>query len=1260
LRPCHLTALIPEVADLIRELFDFDFLSTENTRIVFRALMQEFRKPGVQAYYAFYYLKAILYDRSENFKTSVQNLIIEVLGADFGRLISKLKAISESHIESNESARVPVNDSASDSGDSEAQEETAQDLKAPSEELPRTVESPIQTLGEGDYCYIAYCLMLLGHCSVDNEIVRTHIRTLDLLSSMADIFTANKQRHGLVSSVLQVINAAYPGSALSQEEAQCLATGLGAVLDITEEVLQREAEMVNVIFSNLYAMAPMRGMVPLSSKSSHMQSGQSEALKLLQFLLNGSPRDIPSGIVVSLPAALMLLEHSGTDNSHLKQRFLKLLPRIAALFEKASDDEGTFDLSLCRAKLQAARMEDPLAAVLVASSFQSLSQLKNMGNLLTSRPSFTSQLAQVYTALRKNNSMFLDIENSMGFRFLAMIKGEKFTRACKCLKKLMNRVRNFSFFVTAGGFTNFLWNNSLRSIELKTFIESGMMLDSFMKLFEDKRMKSDVAILYFINSVLENQPADLVIAVKDQLVQQLLDKELLSTIVRELNNSIKVIIATKDASLPVSSYMPLLSRFDYKTFGEDSRRVELIGYIGVLVRSYLLLLQRFCDNCNLPMQNYMRTQGGTEDVNLVKLVMDYLCTISSLENGNLAESQLQLSANESLKALIEFATGPCIDNQTLIGRYVPLYIAFNKLFDTPPDSYYAWQEGCAEAWEDKYTQLRATGVKLLQVLLEGSPNTEVVKCMDKFLLKDLLLDNIKRVYCIYVKRHRTQVTTEDPCVKAILPLVKNALEEACFLITLLSKNESQKLQEVTRDVEDLEAFKEFYTAYIGYVEIDMPSQDSTAQLRDIYFVIPFKCKFLPYETAKSLILDANHDTHQDLVEGLLKAAKSCKAEMEYHQVISRSPKHEYMLSQWRHFKIASLVVVFAINFTLLVASDQDYYEALVWDSWTSFIAVLLFGVIQVVLYVAGTALYVLDAFPKISAEAVDEGISMEELGVQPDRDSQMQRYRESLKAEETNESEVIVWPKVLTDIKLDIAYVLLSLLAIYLPVFYPLLLFQIFAHIADLRTVLQAITQNKVQLLYTAIFGLIVLFCVTSICFVNYSSTFDIKENNMSCEGLLECYLSVINQGFRSGGGLGDALGAPAKEDRTQFWTRMVFDFCFFIVISVILLQIIFGIILDAFGDMRDKRGDLLEDINSKCFICGTPRSDLELYGKGWKYHFQSEHSPYAYLSFLVYLLDKDVADCSGVEKWAKEKLGKVDTTFLPCTSKLLAQRKLS
>ena len=352
-----------------------------------------------------------------------------------------------------------------------------------------------------------------------------------------------------------------------------------------------------------------------------------------------------------------------------------------------------------------------------------------------------------------------------------------------------------------------------------------------------------------------------------------------------------------------------------------------------------------------------------------------------------------------------------------------------------------------------------------------------------------------------------------------------------------------------------------------------------------------------------------------------------------------------------------LTMLFLTNLMLLVASEPEYYMHFVWDSWISYIAVLLFGIGQIVLYTAGTVFYVLDAKPTLLAEEEDEGISMEDLAVQTDRDDQEQKYKEALsRAEDTQQAPTAQWPKLVLAVKLDIFYLLVSLVAIPFPMFYPMLLFQIFAHVPELRTVLQAITQNKVQLLYTGIFGLIVLFCMTIICFVHYRDSFVLTDNDMTCDGMLECYLSVVNQGLRAGGGLGDVLGAPEKEG-WGFWTRMAFDFLFFIAISVILLQIIFGIILDAFGDMRDKRGDLLEDINSVCFVCGKGRSDLELYGKGWTYHFQNEHSPYAYLSFFIYLLDKDTSDCSGVEKFAKEKLVKIDTTFLPSTSKLLALR---
>jgi len=43
-----------------------------------------------------------------------------------------------------------------------------------------------------------------------------------------------------------------------------------------------------------------------------------------------------------------------------------------------------------------------------------------------------------------------------------------------------------------------------------------------------------------------------------------------------------------------------------------------------------------------------------------------------------------------------------------------------------------------------------------------------------------------------------------------------------------------------------------------------------------------------------------------------------------------------------------------------------------------------------------------------------------------------------------------------------------------------------------------------------------------------------------------------------------------------------------------VLLNIIFGIIIDTFGDLRDERNDLEAEILTKCYICGQDKSDLE------------------------------------------------------------------
>jgi hypothetical protein len=72
---------------------------------------------------------------------------------------------------------------------------------------------------------------------------------------------------------------------------------------------------------------------------------------------------------------------------------------------------------------------------------------------------------------------------------------------------------------------------------------------------------------------------------------------------------------------------------------------------------------------------------------------------------------------------------------------------------------------------------------------------------------------------------------------------------------------------------------------------------------------------------------------------------------------------------------------------------------------------------------------------------------------------------------------------------------------------------------------------------------------------------------------MIHCLMFVINLGMRSGGGIGDALEQISYQNDSQlFYGRFFFDLSFFILIIIILLNIIFGIIIDTFAELRDEK----------------------------------------------------------------------------------------
>ena len=130
----------------------------------------------------------------------------------------------------------------------------------------------------------------------------------------------------------------------------------------------------------------------------------------------------------------------------------------------------------------------------------------------------------------------------------------------------------------------------------------------------------------------------------------------------------------------------------------------------------------------------------------------------------------------------------------------------------------------------------------------------------------------------------------------------------------------------------------------------------------------------------------------------------------------------------------------------------------------------------------------------------------------------------------------------------------------------------------------------------TFILGMILMYFFTIFGFLFFRNQFKGERDVLECESMLTCFAVTVNEGLRAGGGLGDYL-TPQNILDPYFVSRTFYDLTFFLVkelyifqyclksvlsflaitllfalmirvqvISVILLNIIFGIILDTFA----------------------------------------------------------------------------------------------
>lgn len=588
-------------------------------------------------------------------------------------------------------------------------------------------------------------------------------------------------------------------------------------------------------------------------------------------------------------------------------------------------------------------------------------------------------------------------------------------------------------------------------------------------------------------------------------------------------------------------------------------------------------------------------------------------------------AQMNLLTAAIIKTLIEAIIGPCLETQTFVGNFAMLHLTFNKILEM------AW----TQRQEATYKQLYDSCVDLLLALLDGEPADSVLQALSSFLDFDMLFSHLKNIYSILRTQAEPEAELKQTGINIFMLLLK---------WSYISLYPVDALKNFSLNSPDSGYF-EYFIKCVGYVEIDTtPDDGKEIVLKSIYFPIPENLKYMTLESKNELLFDVDRNNQKDQIHDFLQREEIWRMELDHQKTLKGFKAVSVVTQHWRLYGQVAYTILLMNSLYLLFATTGQFtlsgveVEGNIWKLRM----LRLLGSAQLLLSTLHIISYAVEFLPNICMR-IGYRVDIWNLSVELRRPS-----RESSAGLLTIVA--LMW-RVLMDTYFFyyVLYFGFSCLALMYPFLYPFLLLDIVTKNSNLVTILQSITTNAWQLFLTFCLAIICIYVFSMFGYVFFQSSYE----EIPCNTLLDCLASTFSNGVQNGGGIGDSL-APVQRDDPLFWGRFVYDLLYFIVIIVVLLNVIFGIILDTFGELRDDRNQKSQDIASTCYICGQTRSTLELKASGWKNHFTGEHSPFAYLAFLIYLDNKPEIECNGIEKYVKEKKSRMDHTFVPNTCKKL------
>uniref|UniRef100_A0A8C2UB55 Inositol 1,4,5-trisphosphate receptor n=1 Tax=Coturnix japonica TaxID=93934 RepID=A0A8C2UB55_COTJA len=707
--------------------------------------------------------------------------------------------------------------------------------------------------------------------------------------------------------------------------------------------------------------------------------------------------------------------------------------------------------------------------------------------------------------------------------------------------------------------------------------------------------------------------------------------------------------------------------------GEQGQNNEM-GVTVLIMEPILRFLQLLCENHNRDLQNFLRCQNNKTNYNLVCETLQFLDIMCGSTTGGLGLLGLYINEknvaliNQTLESLTEYCQGPCHENQSCIVTHesngIDIITAL-ILNDISPLCKYRM---------DLVLQLKNNASKLLLAIMESRHDSENAERILISLRPQELVDVIKKAYLQEEECENAEVSPRE---------VGHNIYILALQLSLNNKQLTQMLKStapVQEEEEDPLAYYEKHTSQIEIVRLDR-------SMEQIIFPVPGICEFLTKETKYRLFTTTEQDEQGSKVSDFFDQSSFLHNEMEWQKKLRSMPLMYWFSRRMTLWGSISFNLAVFINIIIAFFYPYEKGDPGVLDS--PLISLLFWILICFSIMALFTKRYgvrpLLVALILRSIYYLGIGLTLNILGA----------------LNLTNKIVFVVsfvgnrgtfirgYKAMIMDVEFlyHVGYILTSVLGLFVhELFYSILLFDLIYREETLFNVIKSVTRNGRSILLTALLALILVYLFSIVGFLFLKDDFILEVDRLpdtisdsgffascalsvlwlcafilpsgvveadadqwerACDTLLMCIVTVLNHGLRNGGGVGDILRKPSK-DESLFPARVVYDLLFFFIVIIIVLNLIFGVIIDTFADLRSEKQKKEEILKTTCFICGLERDKFDNKTVSFEEHIKEEHNMWNYLYFIVLVRVKNKTDYTGPESYVAQMIKNKNLDWFP------------